>query len=196
MFIPVPIRSKPTEIPERTCPTTGVALATPATIPPTPATVWIAPRPEVSLAPFAAVIIPAPSCNRPRIAVPFETAAAPLKRLSSAETAPPPGISPIASIPVLKAPLAIAFVTHGFLYHGVGGAALMVSPLFAATAIAAKFLRALFFSSQTHPTHTQSTCRPATCSSVDRNTLVVGKLTLESGQAEPARSPQKHSVRT
>jgi hypothetical protein len=65
--------------------------------------------------------------------VPFETAAAPWKRLSPSETAPPPGISPIASIPVLKAPLAIAFVTHGFLYHGVGGAALMVSPLFAAT---------------------------------------------------------------
>ncbi len=134
MFNPVPIRSKPTEIPEITCPTTGAALAAPATIPPTPATVWIAPRGEVSLAPFAAVIIPAPSCNRPRIAVPFETAAAPWKRLSPSETAPPPGISPIASIPVLKAPLAIAFVTHGFLYHGVGLAALMVNPLFAALA--------------------------------------------------------------
>ena len=88
MFIPVPIRSKPTEIPERTCPTTGAALATPTTIPPTPATVWNAPRAEVSLAPFAVVIIPAPSCNRPRIAVPFETAAAPLKRLSSVAGGP------------------------------------------------------------------------------------------------------------
>lgn len=41
----------------------------------------------------------------------------------------------MASIPVLKAPLAIAFVTHGFLYHGVGGAALMVSSLFAVSTL-------------------------------------------------------------
>ncbi|MFZ0318270.1 MAG: hypothetical protein WAL56_04015, partial [Candidatus Sulfotelmatobacter sp.] len=46
---------KPTEIPERTCPTTGAALATSATIPPMPATVWTAPRGEASLAPFAVV---------------------------------------------------------------------------------------------------------------------------------------------
>jgi len=138
MFNPVPMRSKPTEIPEITCPATGVTLATPNTIPPTPRAVWVAPSAEVSLAPFAVEIIPDASCTRPRIAVPFEIAAAPWKRLSPSETAPPPGISPIASIPVLKAPLAIAFVTHGFLYHGVGGAALIVAPLFAAVPILAK----------------------------------------------------------
>lgn len=66
----------------------------------------------------------------------------------------------------------------------------------AAEYINPKSLRAVFSSSQTHPIHTQSTCIPGTCSSVDRNTPVVGKLTLQSGQAEPARSPQKHSVRT
>jgi hypothetical protein len=33
------------------------------------------------------------------------------------------------------------------------------------------------------------------CSAFGRNTLVVGKLTLQSGQAEPAKTLEEHSAR-
>src|SRR2546430_9989280 len=62
---------------------------------------------------------------------------------------PASGISPIESIPTLKAPAPRALVMHEFLYHGVGGAAPMVSPLFAATTPCAWFFGHVY--PQVHP---------------------------------------------
>lgn len=74
--------------------------------------------PEIEEAAEAVPISAAPIWTRERMFIPFETPAAPLKRLNAPAIAPPAGSVPIKSIPVLKAPLARARAVH-VLYQGV-----------------------------------------------------------------------------
>lgn len=105
--------SKPTETPAITCPATGIAskrdFAIPNTLTPvcSPANEATPPfGPEASDNDEAVEMSAPPSATLPRILVPLENPAAPWKRLNAAATAPPSGISPIASRPAVAAPLA------------------------------------------------------------------------------------------